>query len=181
MSNKPSIFTRGRFQLKYRGTECLNCGHPLDISDRYCPHCAQANSTKKVSLKDYLDEFFSNVIEYDSRLLRTLQVMVTRPGVITKEYISGKRMRYANPFRFMLSLAIIYFLMLGISGNFRELDRYGMRNDSLSFQPGQLFNLTFNDTSPEREQAKQIVDSIDTNVGDVHCGLPASQGFHDHK
>jgi len=166
MSDKPTIFKQGRFQLKYRGTECLNCGHPLDISDRYCPNCAQVNSTKKVTIKDFIDEFFSNLIEYDSRLFRTLSSMVLRPGMITKEYISGKRMRYSNPFRFMLSLAIIYFLMLGFSNNYQELDRYAIRNDSTNFEPGLIFNMTFNDEAQDQKQAQQIADSLQTSIGE---------------
>ena len=161
MSYKTTNHNRGRFQLKYRGTECLNCQHPLDISDRYCPNCAQANSIKKVTIKDFLDEFFSNVISYDSRLFRTLSSMIMRPGIITREYIAGRRMRYTNPFRFMLSLAIIYFLMLGLSGDFRELDRYGNRNESLTFDPGQVINLALDEPSSEREEALQILDSVD--------------------
>lgn len=161
MSTKTTSHNRGRFQLKYRGTVCLNCQHPLDISDRYCPNCSQANSTKKVTIRDFADEFFSNVIAYDSRLLRTLSAMLLRPGLITKEYIAGRRMHYTNPFRFMLSLAIIYFLMLGISGGFSEMDRYGNRNDGIIFNPGDAFNMAITNPSPAQEEALNILDSVD--------------------
>ncbi len=161
MSSKTTNHNRGRFQLKYRGTVCLNCQHPLDISDRYCPSCSQINSTKKVTLRDFADEFFSNVIAYDSRLFRTLSAMILHPGRITKEYIAGRRMHYTNPFRFMLSLAIIYFLMLGISGGFSEMDRYGNRNDGIVFNPGEAFNMAFEKANPAQEEALKILDSVD--------------------
>lgn len=109
---------KGRFRLEYRGTECLNCGHPLDLSDRYCPNCSQINSIKKISLWDYFEEYMSGVIAYDNRLFRTLTAMVLRPGRITRKYVGGKRMTYTNPFRFLLSLAILYFLLLGTTGAF---------------------------------------------------------------
>ncbi len=125
MTNKPTVTTKGRYQLQYRGNQCLNCEHPLDISDRYCPNCSQANSTKKLSLKDFFDEFFSSLISYDSKLLKTLSALLLRPGRITKDYIEGKRTSYTNPFRFLLSLAIVYFLMLNFSGNLTDLDRFG--------------------------------------------------------
>lgn len=125
MNNKPTRIPKGRYRLRFRGTECLNCGHPLDMSDKYCPSCSQANSTKKLSLKDFFDEFFSNIISYDSKLLRTLSALLLRPGRITKDYVKGRRVSYTNPFRFLLSLAIIYFLMLNYTGNFTEWDRFG--------------------------------------------------------
>jgi len=122
MGEKDSLITKGRYELKFRGVECLNCGHPLDISDKYCPNCSQANSTKKLTLKDFVDEFFSGLINYDSKLLKTLYALLLRPGRITKDYVNGKRITYTNPFRFLLSLAFLYFLMFTYSNSFSNLD-----------------------------------------------------------
>ena len=128
MSDQRTIPPKGRYPLKYRGTQCLNCGHSLDISDKYCPQCSQANSTKKLSMKDFFDEFFSNLFNVDSKLLTTLKALVLRPGRITVDYVNGKRMSYTNPFRFLLSLAIVYFLMINYTGNYKDLDRWGVKN-----------------------------------------------------
>jgi len=112
-----------RYQPKFRGTECLNCGHPLDMSDRYCPNCSQLNSTKNLTLRDFIEEFLGSIIDYDSRLFQTVKALIFRPGQITLDYVAGKRVTYTNPFRFLLSLAIIYFLLLQTTGDFRSLDR----------------------------------------------------------
>ncbi|CAM4404267.1 DUF3667 domain-containing protein [Zobellia roscoffensis] len=130
MTDKPVVPEKGRYKLDYRGSECLNCGHPLDLSDKYCPNCSQANSIKKITIKDYLDEFFGTLISYDSRLFRTLSTLLIRPGKITKSYIKGKRVSYTNPFRFLLSLAIIFFLIINFSGNFSKYDKYGTQDFS---------------------------------------------------
>ncbi len=114
---------KGRFALKYRGDQCLNCGHELDHSDRYCPNCSQINSTKKLTLRDFLDELLSSLINWDSRLIRTLQALLLKPGKISRDYIDGKRIRYTNPFKFMLSTAIIYFLLIAITTDLRQFDR----------------------------------------------------------
>jgi len=95
------------------------------MTDKFCPNCSQANSTKKLSLKDFFDEFFSSMISYDSKLLRTLTAMLTRPGKITKDFVNGKRASYTNPFRFLLSLSIVYFLMINYGGNYESFDKYG--------------------------------------------------------
>ncbi|MGF1560035.1 MAG: DUF3667 domain-containing protein [Flavobacteriaceae bacterium] len=130
MANIPAAQKKGRYGLQYRGVECTNCGHPLDISDRFCPNCSQANSTKKLSVKDYAEEFLGSLFSYDSKLLKTLSALLWRPGRITKDYIAGKRVSYTNPFRFLLSLAILYFLLISLTGNFKQLDRYGQKNDT---------------------------------------------------
>jgi len=112
-SNLPQQ-TSGRKAVKYRGVECLNCGQPLDLSDVYCSYCGQVNSEKKLALADFFKEFLSSIINYDSRLRFTVRDLLLRPGTITKNYVEGKRMRYANPFRFFLSASIIYFLLQGL-------------------------------------------------------------------
>lgn len=128
MSDKPSIRPKGRYLLKYRGTKCLNCGHALDMSDKYCPNCSQVNSTKKVTIKDFFDEFFSNLFNVDSKLLTTLKALILKPGKISLEDVEGKRMSYTNPFRFLLSLAVVYFLMFNFGVNYQDLDRWGAKN-----------------------------------------------------
>jgi len=163
MDKKPTIVPKGRYRLKYRGTECLNCGHLLDMSDKYCPGCSQANSTKKLSLKDFLDEFFSSLISYDSRLLKTLSALLIRPGQISKDYVLGKRVSYTNPFRFLLSLAIIYFLMLNFSGNFTELNRLGADNDQSFSDLEDEFDFPFVVVNEEEEEALKILDSLKVN------------------
>lgn len=109
----------------YRGTQCLNCEHSLDISDKYCPACGQLNSTKKLSFDDFFNEFFAGVFAYDSRLRRTLNALLFHPGKISGDYIRGKRMRYANPFRFYLSASIIFFIVWGFSGSFDDMNLGG--------------------------------------------------------
>ena len=77
---------QGRFLKKYRGNECLNCGVPLDVLDRYCHNCGQLNTTKRLSLKDFFDEFFASIFSYDSRLRHTMMALLFKPGKISKDY-----------------------------------------------------------------------------------------------
>jgi hypothetical protein len=109
-----------RKAAKYRGAECLNCGHPLDLSDVYCSYCSQLNSTKQLSLKDFFGEFINSIISYDSRLSYTVMDLLFKPGKITRNYVNGQRLKYANPFRFFLSVSIIYFLIQGLISTFSE-------------------------------------------------------------
>ncbi|WP_047248073.1 DUF3667 domain-containing protein [Maribacter thermophilus] len=162
MKSKTKVRTAGRYKLIHRGVECLNCGHPLDMSDKYCPNCSQANSTKKLTLKDFFEEFFSNIISYDSKLLKTLTALLLRPGKITKDYIGGKRVSYTNPFRFLLSLAIIYFLLIGISGDFEELDRFGQQSNELpvNFGSSMIQDYDFGDQEADKEKLIKQLDSL---------------------
>ena len=101
-----------RKSLQYRGSVCLNCSCKLHESDRYCPNCSQINTTKKLSILDFFKEFLESVFTFDSRLRHTVKDLLFKPGKITKEYVNGKRIKYANPFRFYLSVSIIFFILM---------------------------------------------------------------------
>ena len=159
MENKPTVNTKGRYQLQFRGVECLNCGHPLDLSDKYCPNCSQANSVKKLTLRDFFEEFFSNILSYDSKLFQTLAALFLRPGRITRQYINGKRLSYTNPFRFLLSLAIIYFLLMGFNGEFKSLDRYG--NGKSVYTPNITDQISAIEFENEAEK-KELISTLDS-------------------
>jgi len=118
MSNQLPAKSKGRKAAKYRAAECLNCGTPLELSDMYCSYCGQLNTTKSLSLKDFFGEFIGSIITYDSRFRHTLKDLLFRPGVITRNYVYGQRLKYANPFRFFLSVSIIYFLIQGLISTF---------------------------------------------------------------
>ncbi|MDF0715595.1 DUF3667 domain-containing protein [Muricauda sp. 334s03] len=168
MGKKDGLITKGRYELKFRGVKCLNCGHPLDISDKYCPNCSQANSTKKLTLKVFFDEFFSSLINYDSKLLKTLSALLLRPGRITKDYINGKRVTYTNPFRFLLSLAFLYFLMFTYNSKFDAWDESAKNFDGTIYNGSPLkFNLDSGGLvvdsialEKQSEDVKKTLDSI---------------------
>lgn len=109
-----------RKSKKYRGNRCLNCEHPLDLSDKYCPECGQSNSTKRLSFDDFFYEFLSGFYAYDSQLRRTLRVMLFSPGKLTKEYVQGKRARHVNPFKFYLTVTILFFIVYGFIQSFEN-------------------------------------------------------------
>lgn len=98
----------------------MNCKHPLDISDKFCPNCGQKNSTKRLTIRDFIDEFLANFYAYDSKVKRTIVSLFTKPGIAAHDFINGKRMYYANPFRFYLSISLIYFIFIGLISKFSE-------------------------------------------------------------
>ncbi len=154
------LITKGRYELEFRGTACLNCGHILHLDDKYCPNCSQANSTKKLVLKDFLDEFFSNLINYDSKLLATLYAMVIKPGTITRDYINGKRIRYTNPFRFLLSLAFLYFLLVTYGNAFSNLDDLNLKDKIEKTSPVSFSINTTEDESQDSLQKPNVLQEV---------------------
>lgn len=101
-----------------KGLECLNCGQPLNGSENFCSYCGQKNTTAKLSFSVFLNSFFSGFFSYDSRFWQTLLPLMFKPGIVSKQYIEGKRERFVNPFQLYLHVSIIFFLIFGISENY---------------------------------------------------------------
>ena len=50
----------------------------------------------------------------ESKVPTTLWRLISRPGVLTREYLAGKRVRSLLPLRLYLSASVIYFLLLSV-------------------------------------------------------------------
>ncbi len=147
--------------MRYRGVKCLNCGHPLDLTDRFCAYCGQINTTKRLTLKDFLSEFVLSVFTYDSRFWHTLKDLLFKPGTITRYYVNGKRFHYANPFRFFLSASIFYFIIVGL---FSFFENENNQNDD-------IFSFGNNNTIEEEQLDEIFQDSLLTNIEGIPSGL----------
>jgi hypothetical protein len=102
---------RDRFEAGRISTDnCLNCGEVL--SGQYCSYCGQRADVRVISLWELLRDLVGDLFELDSRLWRTLRPLVTRPGLLTREYLSGRRAQYTPPFRMYLVLSVVFFLVV---------------------------------------------------------------------
>lgn len=157
-----------RSLTKYRGLNCLNCDHPLDISDKYCTNCGQLNSTKKLSFNDVFVEFFASIFSYDSRMRRTLSTLIFRPGKITKDYIKGMRTHYANPFRFFLSVSIIFFIIWSFT--LQSTNFGGFSNN----QPAEGLNqLSTKEKEELKEELKKVPIGKEINLDSILTTNPS--------
>jgi hypothetical protein len=94
-------------------TNCANCGAAL--ADRYCGRCGQ-DSRVSLSFGHFLHEFAEGMFHVDSSLWRTLKALLTRPGLLTQQYLAGKRHSYSPPFRSYLVISIVYFVLASLFG-----------------------------------------------------------------
>jgi len=106
-----------------KGIECLNCGAPLHGNENFCPECGQKNDIRKPNFSIYFSNFFDNFFSFDSKIFNTLKILIFKPGILTKEYVAGKRVRYVNPFKLLLNLSIVYFVLQNLLNPFIDNDQ----------------------------------------------------------
>ncbi len=56
-----------------------------------------------------LKEGLELLLDFDFKFVRTAMLLVRKPGFLTTEYWSGRRIRYTNPFQLLLLINIFYF------------------------------------------------------------------------
>jgi hypothetical protein len=94
-------------------THCANCGAAL--ADRYCGRCGQ-DSHASLSFGHFTHELVEGLFHVDSKLWRTLRTLLLRPGLLTQQYLDGKRSSYSHPFRSYLVISIAYFIIASVFG-----------------------------------------------------------------
>jgi len=88
---------------------CLNCQSAL--TGQYCGTCGQRATSRLISLWQLSRDALGDLLDLDSRVWRTLAVLVRKPGLLTAEYLNGRRARYMPPFRMYLILSLLFFLI----------------------------------------------------------------------
>jgi len=98
---------------------CRNCGKIA--AGNYCANCGQETSLALPSAARFLREAAGRYISLDGRFWRTMHRLLFRPGVLTVDYLAGKRRRYVRPGRLFVALSIAMFAVLRLSVTTPEL------------------------------------------------------------
>ena len=94
------------------GRSCRNCGEAL--VGKFCWSCGQEDLPLHPSLRQLASELLGEFFSFDSRLLRTLRPLLFRPGVLTRDYLAGRRIRFVSPLKIYLIAALIFFGLLSL-------------------------------------------------------------------
>ncbi len=92
---------------------CENCGAPL--CGRYCHRCGQPARSFIRALPGLIGELATETFHYDSRMWRTLNHLLFKPGFLSSEHVNGRRARYTPPIRLYLITSIIAFLVVSLA------------------------------------------------------------------
>jgi hypothetical protein len=89
-------------------SNCANCGTTL--GGRFCANCGQ-DAHVQLTVRHFFEEVIEGLLHLDSTFWRTFRPLLFRPGLITEQYLAGRRKYYAPPFRTYLVISVVYFLL----------------------------------------------------------------------
>ena len=96
-----------------RITPCGNCAAP--VLGKYCGQCGQSVDTHRRSVIHLLHDLLTDIISFDSRVLRTLRALFLQPGELPRAFREGRVQRYVPPVRLYLFVSLIFFLFLSVT------------------------------------------------------------------
>jgi hypothetical protein len=103
---------------RFKSQRCPNCGAEFSVEPElasFCPACGQENHDLNIPLIHLLAEAVETVFHFDTKSIRTVQALVFRPGLLTSEFIVGRRARYVTPIRLYIFISFFFFLLLSFS------------------------------------------------------------------
>ena len=97
------------------GAACPECGEP--IPERFCTRCGEKRvEARDYSLRHFLAEALNVIANLESPIPRSLFALVRRPGLLTAEYLAGRRKRYLKPLQLFVLCNVIFFFAQPLTG-----------------------------------------------------------------
>jgi hypothetical protein len=121
-------------QVAVDTAECTNCGTPLHGA--YCAHCGQKAVPPDPTIRHVVGDVWSEVVPVDGKVLRSLRLLLTKPGFLTLELLRGRRATYVAPIRLYLVFSVAAFAVIAM-------------------MPGSEPELTEQDIKEAQEEAEQ--------------------------
>ena len=88
-------------------SECPNCGTALN--GHYCPECGQKAAPIDPTFHDLFHDFTHELLHVDGKIFRSVRLLLTRPGFLTRDYFQGRKARHISPMRLYLIFSVAFF------------------------------------------------------------------------
>jgi len=89
-------------------THCENCG--AELRGHYCSVCGQAAVDYHRSFRHVVMDVLDSFLNWDSKFIRSIGLLLWRPGWLTNQFLEGRRVRFVHPLRLYLLVSIAFFL-----------------------------------------------------------------------
>jgi Protein of unknown function (DUF3667) len=107
-TSEPGAFSAGA---------CGNCG--AQLAGPFCSQCGEKKfSREDYSLRHFVEEAIDGLTNFDSRFLRTLKLLLSKPGELSNAFFHGGRSRYTKPLSLFIIINVVFFFVQPHTGIF---------------------------------------------------------------
>lgn len=91
---------------------CVNCG--AEVTGTYCANCGQRSTVKRLSFREGWNDFWARIYGFDGMFPRTLRDLTIRPGVVSRNYLAGNRVKYYAPVGYFFFVITLLYLVASL-------------------------------------------------------------------
>lgn len=96
---------------------CVTCG--AELAGPFCAECGErVTADDDARFIPFVLEAVSDAFDADSRFWRSFRALVAKPGLLTAEYLTGRRKPYLGPVQVFLIANVIFFAALNLGLGF---------------------------------------------------------------
>jgi hypothetical protein len=97
---------------------CASCG--ASMHGGFCAACGERRlDHHDLSLRHFLQHSLHDVTHFDTKIFRSMGVLLRHPGRLTREYFAGRRIRFLTPVQLFVMINVIFFFAAPKLGLFR--------------------------------------------------------------
>jgi len=90
--------------------QCKNCDTGFDGD--YCPTCGQRSVDLERPIWSLIGDVLKETFEIDGRAALTVKTLFRHPGMLTEEFLAGRRRTYTPALRLYLVISISFFILV---------------------------------------------------------------------
>jgi hypothetical protein len=103
--------------------KCQSCSNIYE--GNFCPNCGEKRfDVHSLSIKHFFEEVLEGIVHFDNKFIRTVKVLITKPGQLSLDYVEGKRVRYMKPIQFFVVVNLIFFFFTMANAFHQPLSSY---------------------------------------------------------
>jgi hypothetical protein len=111
LANKDSSTSEG-------GKKCVSCG--TELVGNYCHQCGEKQlvPSRDFSVIKFIEQAIDGITHFDSKFLKSMLLLFTKPGFLTLEFIRGKRSPYTKPVQLFIIADILFYFIFPVASSF---------------------------------------------------------------
>jgi hypothetical protein len=111
MKSQPAVSPKTGALPPQTTFRCPSCG--TENSGGYCGNCGEKEINESdYSLQHYAKEVTTEFTSLESKLFRSIWLLLTKPGFLSSEYFRGRRVQYMKPLQLFVFLNVVYYFSL---------------------------------------------------------------------
>lgn len=93
-------------------TKCINCEQVIE--NNFCSHCGQRAGVKRITFREGWNDFWARIYGFDGMFPNTLRDLTVRPGIASRTFINGNRVKYYGPVGYFFLMITVFLLLLDL-------------------------------------------------------------------